>query len=125
MAEDGHRPTRIEPINPNPLSKEWLENVIISNIQPRIDGLHINPVQLADPHAGRRVVYVVTVPQSHTAHQAPDNRYYKRFNFQSLPMEDFEVRDTMNRGKTPTIDVDIKANLAREDREQQPLDSPS
>lgn len=78
MTEDGHRPTAIDPVNLNPFSKEWLENVIISNVQPRIDGLHINPVQLTGANAGR-VVYVVTIPQSFTAHQAPDHRYYKRF----------------------------------------------
>lgn len=116
MAEDGHRPIRIEPINPNPLSKEWLENVILSNIQPRIADLHVNPVQLTGANA-RGVAYIVTVPQSHTAHQAPDHRYYKRFNFQSVPMEDFEVRDTMNRGKTPIIEVIMEARLAGEDRQ--------
>jgi hypothetical protein len=117
MAEDGHRPTNIEPINPNPLSKEWLENVIISNIQPRIDGLHISAVQLTGANAGR-VAYVVTIPQSVTAHQAPDQRYYKRHNFQSVPMEDYEVRDTMNRGRTPIIEVRIDSSLDREERER-------
>jgi hypothetical protein len=107
MAENGHNPTQIEPVNPNPFSKEWLENVIISNVQPRIDGLHINPVQLTGTSAGR-VTYVVTVPQSLTAHQAPDNKYYKRFNFQSVPMEHYEVQDAMNRAKTPIVDLRIK-----------------
>jgi len=30
-------------------------------------------------------------------HQAYDHRYYKRYNFQSIPMEDYEVRDLMRR----------------------------
>jgi hypothetical protein len=107
MTENGHVPAAIDPVTAAPLSKEWLENVIISNVQPRIDGLHVNPIQIA---AGR-YVYVVTVPQSHAAHQASDHRYYKRFNFQSVPMEDYEVRDTMNRGRTPLISVAIKCRL--------------
>ncbi len=110
MAEDGHNPTQIEPVNPNPFSKEWLENVIISNVQPRIDGLHINPVQLAGTNAGQ-FAYVVTVPQSLTAHQAADHRYYKRFNFQAVPMEHYEVQDAMNRAKTPIIEVQIERRV--------------
>src|SRR5437667_10768469 len=51
MAENGHIPTAIDPITPQPFTKEWLENVIISNVQPRIDGLHINPVQLSGANA--------------------------------------------------------------------------
>src|SRR3989442_7947324 len=34
-------------------------------------------------------------------HQAPDNKYYYRQNFQSVPMEDYQVRDTMRRATTP------------------------
>jgi hypothetical protein len=106
MAENGHVPTQLDPVDPHAFSKEWLENVIISNVQPRIDGLHINPVSLSGANAGR-VAYVVTIPQSLTAHQAPDNRYYKRFNFQSVPMEHYEVQDTMNRAKTPIVNLHV------------------
>jgi hypothetical protein len=106
MAEDGHIPTAISPINALEFSKEWLENIIISNVQPRIDGLHINPVQLADSG----VAYAITVPQSYTAHQAADKRYYKRFNFQSVPMEHYEVQAAMNRAKTPIVDVLIESH---------------
>jgi hypothetical protein len=48
-------------------------------------------------------VYIIEIPQSNTAHQASDHRYYKRFNFQSVPMEDYEVRDVMFREQTPDI----------------------
>jgi len=116
MTENGHVPTAIDPIASAAFSKEWLENVIISNIQPRVDGSHINPVLLAGNPLGR-VVYVVTIPQSYTAHQASDNRYYKRFNFQSVPMEHYEVQDTMNRAKTPIIDVRIKCQTERRDHD--------
>jgi hypothetical protein len=34
---------------------------------------------------------------SRAPHQANDYRYYKRFNFESTPMEDYEVRDLMRR----------------------------
>jgi hypothetical protein len=46
------------------------------------------------------VAYVVEIPQSETAHPALDNRYYKRFNFESVPMADHEIRDVMHREVT-------------------------
>ena len=42
---------------------EWLEQVINSRIQPRIDGVRINPVPLTTADPGK-VAYVVSIPQS-------------------------------------------------------------
>lgn len=111
IAESSNEPgyaERITPIDPNEVSKEWLENVINSRIHPRISGVLINPVQL-DKTAPGKFVYVVVVPQSDTAHQASDKRYYKRFNFQSVPMEDYEIRQTMNRTSRPNYEVALLA----------------
>jgi hypothetical protein len=85
------------------LSREWIEQVIDSNIQPRIEGLMIAPIALA---TGRHA-YVITIPQAsaRAPHQAPDHRYYKRQNFQSVPMEDYEVKDVMHRASKPELDV--------------------
>jgi predicted HTH transcriptional regulator len=69
-----HRPEKIDPINRTEISKEWLEQVINSNIQPRIEGLVITPITIDETAA--TVAYVVEVPQSATAHQASDKRYY-------------------------------------------------
>ena len=51
----------------------------------------------------------ITIPQATTRapHQAPDKRYYKRQNFQSVPMEDYEVKDTLRRATTPDLYVNI------------------
>ncbi|HZL13905.1 MAG TPA: ATP-binding protein, partial [Verrucomicrobiae bacterium] len=91
--ERKHLPERIDPINRNDFSKEWLENIILQ-IQPRIPDLKIKSVQLAS--GSDHVAYVVEIPQGNTAHQANDCRYYRRFNFQSVKMPDNEVRDVMN-----------------------------
>lgn len=104
MPEKKHLPERIDPIDQTQFSKEWLEQVI-NGIRPRIDGLLIHPVPIENPP--NHVVYVVEIPQSTTAHQARDYRYYKRFNFESVPMEDYEVRDVMNRVTTPDVEVDF------------------
>ena len=52
-----------------------------------------------------KVAYVVSIPQSTTAHQAPDRKYYKRYDFKREAMEDYEIRDVMimNRLKSPLI----------------------
>ena len=90
----------------NVITKEWIEQVINSNIQPRVPGLRINPVQLSTTSAGK-VAYVIYVPQGTTAHQASDKRYYKRFNFQSVPMEDYEIRDVMHRVRAPKLGIEV------------------
>lgn len=95
-----HLPERITPINRIVFPREWLEQ-IIQAIRPRIGGITIHAVNL---HSGETdVAYVVEIPQSNTAHQASDHRYYKRFNFQAVPMEDYEIRDVMFRQQTPNI----------------------
>jgi hypothetical protein len=90
------------------IRREWLEQVIGSRIQPRIDGVVIRVVNLTGTNAGRFAL-AVEVPQSHTAHQASDKKYYKRQNFTVVPMEDYEIRDVFNRAKTPLILTDIGA----------------
>ena len=103
-----HLPERIDPINRGDFSKEWLENIVFQ-IQPRISDLRIYSVQLDSD--SNHVAYVVEIPQGSTAHQAADNRYYRRFNFQAVPMPDNEVRDVMNRRAHPRITFRAKFNL--------------
>lgn len=100
-----HLPEKIDPISRVEYSKEWLEH-IVGNIQPRIDGVTIYPVSINS--APNNVVYVVEIPQSYTAHQARDMRYYKRFNFESVMMSDYEIRDVMGRRQHARIDLEFK-----------------
>lgn len=39
----------------------------------------------------------MNIPKSNTAHQAFDKKYYKRYNFESVAMEDYEIKDIINR----------------------------
>ena len=100
-------PERIDPINRREFTKEWLEQ-IIQTIQPRIDGVAVHPV-IMDEETGTGC-YVVEIQQSHTAHQAKDHRYYKRYNFNVLAMEDYEVRDVMNRRSHPKLNASLFIN---------------
>ena len=100
LTDKRHLPEKTVPVNRAEFSREWLEQ-IINSIRPRIDGIVIHSVALASGE--NDVVYVVEIPQSSTAHQALNHRYYKRFNFQSVPMEDYEIRDVMFRENAPDI----------------------
>lgn len=91
--------------DPSEITKEWLEQVINSNIHRRIDGIRIHQIELTKTSPGR-VAYVVYVPQSsRAAHQAANNKYYKRYNFQSVPMEEYEIRDLYRRGEVPDLRI--------------------
>jgi hypothetical protein len=94
-------------IDPSVLSIEWLEQVISSRIQRKIDGVGINPVQLATVDPGK-VAYVVSVPQSMRApHMAYDRRYYKRLGTTTALMEEYEVRDVFRRMESPDLSLDL------------------
>ena len=95
-----HLPEKITPVDRRKYPREWVEQ-IIQAIRPRIDGIVIHSVNLSSGE--NDVAFVIEIPQSNTAHQANDHRYYKRFNFQAVPMEDYEIRDVMFREQTPNI----------------------
>ena len=104
MCEDGYIAIGLDAgVDPKEITKEWLEQVITSRIQPRIDNVRINQIYLHQKSPGR-VAYVISVPASKgNAHQASDKRFYKRFNFKSEPMEEYEIRDLYRRGETPDL----------------------
>ena len=89
---------------------------MIGNIRPRIESLIIHPVTIGNSNTD--VAYVVEIPKSHTAHQAMDYRYYKRHNFESVAMEDYEIRDVMNRLKHPRIEVEFKLNKISQGKQE-------
>jgi hypothetical protein len=104
--ENKHLPEKITPVKRSVISKEWLDQVISNGISPKIDGLRIYPIALEQID---EVVYVVEVPQSSTAHQnTKEFKYYKRYNFESVPMLDYEIKDIMNRLKYPLIELDFE-----------------
>lgn len=95
-----HLPEKISPIDILRYPKEWLEQVINDNIYPRIANLNIHPIEVSDT----QYIFVIDVPQSDTAHQAKDFKYYKRHIFRKLPMQDYEIRDVLNRNKNPKLE---------------------
>lgn len=119
MIEDGHVPVNLDRgYERGDPSKEWLEQVINSRIQRRIDGVVVHEVEL-EVSAPGRVAFVVSVPQSLRApHQASDKRFYKRFNFESVPMEEYEVRDVSRRSEAPDLTMSFGAKASGVERNQ-------
>lgn len=93
-----HVVEKLDPIDRTKFSKEWLDQVI-NNIRPHIDGLTIYPVPLSS--GVYDVAYVVDVPKGETAHQATSLKYYRRRNFESVAIEDYELRELMSRASSP------------------------
>ena len=82
--------------------REWIEQIVNSGITPRMHGVRIFPIDLGKPGRG---LFAVEIPVGTTAYQASDFRYYRRFNFQSVPMHDYEVKMIMNRFREPNLQV--------------------
>jgi hypothetical protein len=102
-------PGELDPVERSSITTESLQQIISSRIQPKIQGVNIYAVPITEEKA----LYVVDIPQSTTAHQASDKRYYKRVNNISQPMEDYEIRDVMNRKSAITLTLRIIADLTR------------
>lgn len=82
------------------LSRETLEDRLNARIQPRVEGLKIVP--LRDKKS--QVVFLLDVPASDDRpRMAYDNRYYKRLNFETVPMEHYEVEAFFGRRRHPKV----------------------
>jgi Predicted transcriptional regulator containing an HTH domain and an uncharacterized domain shared with the mammalian protein Schlafen len=96
IEEKEHKAGSFSFIDGRLVTKEWLEQVIKDGIQRRIDGIKIFPIRFDGDM--KKTVYVVDVPASQIApHMTKENKYYKRFNFMSVAMEEYEVRNIYNR----------------------------
>ena len=104
ISEKNHHADSISFVDGESISKEWLEQVINSKISKRIEGLQIYPVRFDDDI--KKTVYVIRIPRSDNApHMSCDRRYYRRYNFVSVPMEEYEVRDAILRIKKTRLRI--------------------
>lgn len=105
IKEQNHKPSELSFINGNEFTKEWIENVIQSNIQRAVNGLLIIPVRFGNQLD--KTVYVVKIPSSKNApHMVVGKGFYKRSNFQSLPMEQYEIRESYNRKEKTLLSIE-------------------
>ena len=90
------------------ISPEWIDQVISTNASPRVQNLRITSISLDE--GGTRVAYVLSIPQatSFAPHQNTlDHKYYRRSELRSIPMYDYEVRDTLRRATTRELWIDF------------------
>jgi hypothetical protein len=72
------------------LSKETLENKLISRIQPPIKELRSVPVR--EGNGSKRLIFLFDIPKSKEApHMAFNKQYYRRLNFRIIAMEHYEI----------------------------------
>jgi predicted HTH transcriptional regulator len=104
IEEQEHKAHALSYIDGNTYTKEWLEQVIQDNIQRPIEGLKIFPIR--DNGDITKSIYIVKIPRSsNTPHMSADKCYYKRNNFRSVKMEEYEVRDLFYRESTPNLKI--------------------
>lgn len=104
IEERDHKAYALSYIDGNTYTKEWLEQVIQDNIQRRIEGLEIFPIR--ENGDITKSIYIVKIPRSsNTPHMSADKCYYKRNNFRSVKMEEYEVRDLFYREATPNLTI--------------------
>lgn len=96
IKEINHFPQEYSFIDGQIYTKEWLEQIINNAINKKIDSLKIHPIRVEGDI--EKTIYVVEIPESdQSPHMARDNKYYRRYNFESVPMEEYEVQLLYNK----------------------------
>lgn len=90
-------------VNGKEIPKEWLEQIIDSSIQRRIEGLTIDVIRYNGEV--EKSIYVVKIPRSSNAPHQANKRYYKRHNFLSSEMDEYEIRDLYNRVSATNLKI--------------------
>lgn len=117
VTEANHKPVGIAPVDGSIYTKEWLEQVI-QRISRRIKDVKIYPIRIDGDIT--KTIYVVKIPVSNDCpHMAEDRRYYKRFNFSSVPMEEYEVRASFNKKLSPTLTIEDCVFYQNNDEEEE------
>lgn len=113
IQESGHLPVAVDGgADHSRYTREWLENVVLSNIAPRLADLEVKQIQLSQTHSAYAVRVERSVRGPHQERQS--RKYYRRFNFKAEPMEDYEIADVRGRRLTvpPLIQFDIATRHA-------------
>ena len=115
VIEEGHLPKNIDGgVDNTSIDREWIDQILSTNISPIVDGIQINQIPLSGIHS----LFVINIPKSYRGpHQSVDKKYYKRYNFRSSPMDHYELFDIANRkSRVPTLikmDVEIIKFMVR------------
>lgn len=96
LSEQNHKASALSFIDGTIFTKEWIEQVLNSGIQQKIKDIRIYPIRKNGQI--EQSIYVVKIPKSYnTPHMSKDKKFYRRYNFEAVPMEEYEIRDLYNR----------------------------
>lgn len=104
IGELEHKPALIDDgVDTRVASKEAVESALAARIAPRIDGLTIK--EIPNPAKPFFSYFVIGIPRSMRAPHMCNafHRYYKRYNFECVPMEHYEVEDVRRRQSEPAL----------------------
>jgi len=114
VTEDHHEPAGVDGgVDHGKYSREWLEQTIQSNVSPRIADLRIAQISVSDTHSLYAVGIGKTLRGPHQ--ERGSHRFYKRYNFQSVPMEAYEIDDVRARANVAprllVVDIEIRQGI--------------
>jgi len=90
--------------------RERIENVLTSHVQPKLEKYEIFSIE--DPSDASKAIFIVCVAKSVNAPHMANNRYYKRYQFKSEPMEDYEIKEVIfNSGLREALVFEVTSNL--------------
>ncbi|MEI6520553.1 MAG: ATP-binding protein [bacterium] len=104
VCEEGHKPSYLDDgVDTRISSKEAIESALQARISPRVENLTIK--EIPNPDQPFFSYFVFGVPSSMRApHMCnPFYRFYRRYNFESVPMEQYEVEDVRRRQTEPSL----------------------
>lgn len=105
IEEQDHVANSLSYVDDEHITKEWIEQVINSNISRRIENIKIFPIR--NNSNIRETVYLIKIPESLNGPHMAGNKYYKRYNFESIPMEEFEIRNTYFKTQIPILKIGV------------------
>jgi hypothetical protein len=104
IAEKNYKADSYAFVDGNQITKEWLEQIINSRIHRKIDELTIDPIRI--DNTIEQTIYVVKIPRSLNApHQTSHKKFYKRYNFESVEMEEYEIRNLYTRQDKTSLKI--------------------
>jgi hypothetical protein len=113
IREDKHIATELTPFDGDKFTKEWLEQVINSKVNPT-PKYTIDPIRIDnDP---KKSIYVVRIPKGDRPYQAADKSFYKRRNFIADKMDEYEIREAYSRPGLTQLTIlppEIRGNVVR------------
>lgn len=109
------RPGAVDAL-PITVTKEIIENKLLSLIQHSIEGITIRPIRKTI--RSKSTIYLIDVPQSNRApHRVEEKHYYQRYNFSTLEMKHYQIADLFGKRVMPDLGIELqKTKTANDDR---------